>query len=307
MKSSRTLGILLALTSAVVVSGCATVAPQDLVTARTAYERASKGPAARLDPADLHVARQQLDAAEASFAKDGDTQETRDQAYLAVRRSEMAEVVARTMESSENKSRVETAMQKDQKNTVALTSAELNRTKAQLDAQGTAMQVQGAALLEEKARREDAEKRALQAQADLAKFATVKQETRGMVITLSGSVLFASAKWDLLPSAQVKLNDVATALIKEDPLSKMVVEGHTDSQGSESYNLDLGQHRAQAVRDYLVTRGIAADRISAQGIGLSRPIADNKSPEGRANNRRVEIVVLPATPTPQPASATHAP
>jgi outer membrane protein OmpA-like peptidoglycan-associated protein len=147
----------------------------------------------------------------------------------------------------------------------------------------------------EKARREDAEKRALQAAADLAKFATVKQEARGMVISLSGSVLFASAKSELLPAAQVRLGEVATALIREDPLSKIVVEGHTDSQGAAPYNLELSQRRAQSVRDYLVTRGIASDRIAAQGFGLTRSIADNSSPEGRANNRRVEIVVQPAS------------
>jgi outer membrane protein OmpA-like peptidoglycan-associated protein len=115
-----------------------------------------------------------------------------------------------------------------------------------------------------------------------------------MVITLSGSVLFASAKSALLPAAQVKLNEVANALIKEDPLSKIVIEGHTDSQGTAAYNQDLSQQRAQAVRDYLVTRGIASDRITSQGFGLTRSIADNGSAEGRANNRRVEIVVQPS-------------
>jgi outer membrane protein OmpA-like peptidoglycan-associated protein len=106
--------------------------------------------------------------------------------------------------------------------------------------------------------------------------------------------LFASAKWDLLPAAQMKLNDVANALTKEDPLSKIVVEGHTDSQGQAGYNQELSQHRAQAVRDYLVTRGIASDRVTAQGFGSTRTVADNASPEGRANNRRVEIVVQPS-------------
>lgn len=119
-----------------------------------------------------------------------------------------------------------------------------------------------------------------------------------MVISLSGSVLFASAKSDLLPAAQAKLDDVARALTREDPLSKMVVEGHTDSQGGAEYNQGLSQRRAQAVRDYLVTRGIASDRITAEGFGPSRSIADNSSPEGRANNRRVEIVVQPARPAP---------
>jgi outer membrane protein OmpA-like peptidoglycan-associated protein len=124
----------------------------------------------------------------------------------------------------------------------------------------------------------------------------VKQETRGMVITLSGSVLFISNKSDLLPGAQVKLNNVADALTKQDSESKIVVEGHTDSQGGASYNQDLSEKRAQTVRDYLVTRGIAADRVTSQGFGLTRPIADNASAEGRANNRRVEIVVQPASP-----------
>jgi len=101
-----------------------------------------------------------------------------------------------------------------------------------------------------------------------------------------------------LPSAQAKLDEVALALTRQDAESKMTVEGHTDSQGEPSYNQELSQKRAQSVRDYLVSRGIAADRVTAQGFGLTRPIADNGSAEGRANNRRVEIVVLPAPSVP---------
>ena len=114
-----------------------------------------------------------------------------------------------------------------------------------------------------------------------------------MVITLNGSVLFTSAKWELLPAAQLKLNDVAKALTEQDPDSKMVVEGHTDSQGMAASNQELSQKRAQAVRDYLVSRGIAADRITAEGFGSTRGVAGNDTAEGRANNRRVEIVVKP--------------
>jgi outer membrane protein OmpA-like peptidoglycan-associated protein len=75
------------------------------------------------------------------------------------------------------------------------------------------------------------------------------------------------------------LNDVATALTEQDPLSKMVVEGHTDSQGSATFNQDLSQHRAQAVRDYLVSRGIASDRISAQGFGLTARLPTTRLPK----------------------------
>jgi outer membrane protein OmpA-like peptidoglycan-associated protein len=73
-----------------------------------------------------------------------------------------------------------------------------------------------------------------------------------------------------------------------------VVEGHTDSQGRVQDNQELSLARAQSVRDYLVSRGIAADRISAHGLGSERPVATNKTAEGRADNRRVEIVVQPS-------------
>lgn len=287
MKTLRKLGIV-TFAGVFATLGCATAtAPADLVTARTAYDQASKGPAPALDPADMHTAKEQLDLAEASFQKEGDTQRTRDQAYIATRKIQLAEVLAQTVESKQAQANVVDTMHADQARAVAHTSAELAQTKNALAAENVAFVAQGAAL-------KDAEKRAAQAAADLAKFATVKQEPRGMVITLSGSVLFTSAKWDLSPSAQLKLNDVANALIKEDPVSKMVVEGHTDSQGGAEYNQDLSQHRAQAVRDYLVTRGIASDRISAQGFGSTHSVADNGTTEGRANNRRVEIVVQPA-------------
>jgi outer membrane protein OmpA-like peptidoglycan-associated protein len=92
----------------------------------------------------------------------------------------------------------------------------------------------------------------------------------------------------------VKLNEVADALVKGDPDSKITVEGYTDSQGAASFNQDLSQKRAQSVRDYLVSRGIASDRVDAVGFGPDKPVADNASAEGRANNRRVEIVVKPA-------------
>ena len=73
-----------------------------------------------------------------------------------------------------------------------------------------------------------------------------------------------------------------------------MVEGHTDSRGSESHNLDLSQRRAESVRTYLVGRGYESDRMQAHGIGKGRPTTSNTTAEGRANNRRVEIIVQPA-------------
>ena len=268
--------------------GCATAgAPPELVTARTTYDRVQHGPAATVNPADLHTAQLAMAAAEESFKANGDTRETRDLAYTAERRAQIAEVRASATQSSDAQQATISAMHSAQTTQNKANASDLRDANQKLAAQDQTIAT-------ERAARADAEKRAAQAAADLAKFASVKQEARGMVITLSGGVLFASAKAELLPAAQVKLNSVAEALTMQDPDSKMVVEGHTDAQGADTYNQDLSQRRAQAVRDYLVTRGIAADRLTSQGFGSSRSIADNKSPEGRANNRRVEIVVTPA-------------
>jgi len=79
--------------------------------------------------------------------------------------------------------------------------------------------------------------------------------------------------------------------LRKHPRLKVELQGHTDSIGSAPYNLTLSRKRAESVRDYLVTRGIASDRVSAQGFGLNSPVADNATAEGRANNRRVEIVI----------------
>ena len=285
------------LTLLAAAAGCATAQPpQDLVTARATYVRASQGPAASMDPADLHTADESLKAAEASFTRDGDTQGTRDLAYVADRRAQIAEARGGAAQSGAQQALTLGEMHDAETTQLAATSGQLGRANTQLALQGQAMQNQNQVIATEQQRRADAEKAAAKATADLAAFASVKQETRGMVITLSGSVLFVTNKSDLLPGAQVKLTQVADALTQQDSESKIVVEGHTDSQGGASYNQDLSQKRAQTVRDYLVTRGIPADRLTSQGFGLTRPIADNGTAEGRANNRRVEIVVQPGAP-----------
>lgn len=287
MSALRTLGVVLACAGVAGVTGCAAaMPPPELVTARSVYDRAAHGPAAQVNPTDLHTAKESLDAAEKSFAEEGDTQETRDLGYTAERRTETAEARARTMLAMTQKEAVVSQMH-------ASTVAQAQSASTQLGHANREIAAQGAALQTEVQRRQDAEKRAAAALATLAKLSSVKQEPRGMVITLSGSVLFTSGKADLLSGAQVKLNEVAQALTEQNPDSKMIVEGHTDSQGSAASNQDLSQRRAQSVRDYLVSRGIAADRITAQGVGPTRPIADNASAEGRANNRRVEIIIQP--------------
>ncbi len=86
--------------------------------------------------------------------------------------------------------------------------------------------------------------------------------------------------------------DADVAALKERSDVKVEVAGHTDSRGSDEYNVNLSQRRAEAVRNYLISKGIAADRLTAKGYGESQPVADNATDEGRFKNRRVELVPL---------------
>ncbi|MFT3922965.1 MAG: OmpA family protein [Myxococcales bacterium] len=269
----------LTVTALALAAGCASRPPNELVDARRAYQQAKAGPAAEYTPAQLHTAESSLVLAEQTYADEGDSASTRDRAYVAKRKAELATVQARVA-IAENRL-AKAAADERRKQTRELTEA-----RAELADQRDA-------LVAERARRAEAEQRAQQAAADLARVASVKQEDRGMVITLSGGVLFASGKASLLPSAQAKLSEVADALSESAPDSAILVEGHTDSQGSARFNQELSSDRANAVRAYLVSHGVAADRIRAEGLGFTRPVADNGTPEGRANNRRVEIVVQP--------------
>jgi len=125
----------------------------------------------------------------------------------------------------------------------------------------------------------------------LSKIAQIKEEQRGTVITLDGQVLFVTGKAELLPIARDRLNQVAKSLKDLDDDKLVSIEGFTDSRGADDTNLKLSQDRANAVKDYLVSQGVKAEKLRAVGRGEASPIASNDTPEGRANNRRVEIVI----------------
>jgi len=112
---------------------------------------------------------------------------------------------------------------------------------------------------------------------------------RGLVLTL-GDVLFATGSADLQRGANANLDKLVTFL-NAHPERNVVVEGHTDNVGGQALNQTLSQRRAEAVRNYLTGKGIASERMSARGIGMDRPVADNSTPTGRQQNRRVEIII----------------
>lgn len=107
-------------------------------------------------------------------------------------------------------------------------------------------------------------------------------------VTLHG-VNFDFDKATLQPGADTVLDEVVT-LMRDNPDLKIEIEGHTDNIGSRDYNLDLSQRRAETVLNYLVQHGIAADRLTPRGHGFDRPVTSNDTEEGRARNRRVELV-----------------
>ena len=137
--------------------------------------------------------------------------------------------------------------------------------------------------------RRDAEAKRMQMEAELARLAQTKRETRGLVVTLPG-IFFDTGKSQLKPGAKSTLTKIA-AQLKSSETTKISVEGHTDSVGSPEKNAALSEKRSQAVRDYLVNAGIPADRITASGKGEAEPVATNKTAAGRQQNRRVELVI----------------
>jgi outer membrane protein OmpA-like peptidoglycan-associated protein len=271
-RPNRTILVLASFTLSNALAACAHEVPRQLADARKAYQSAEQGPASAVSPAQLHEAEHSLKLAEQTYEVEGDNHRTRDRAYVALRKAQLADVVAKTKETEAKIASLEESL--TQRRSEQLTETREN-------------------LADERQMRRDAEERAQRASAELSPIADVKQDERGTVITLSGSVLFASDQTTLLPAAQRRLEKVAKALQDSGPNTQIVVEGHTDSRGSPDYNLELSAQRAQQVRDFLVSRGIEPDRIRAQGLGLTRPVATNTTAEGRANNRRVEIVVEP--------------
>lgn len=310
------------LTLAGLLSACASGVPLQLIEARDAYAASSTGLAAKLTPTELYDAKKALDQANLEYDANGDTTEVRDYAYIAARKIALADVKARTEVDRQEIAAAQKQGVQVRDDQVKSTQAALAHTREQLRTERTANEAETTELkaantaqgkeleknagdLEkaagelgaEKEARATAEQRLAGAMKDLAAIVAIKEEARGLVITLSGSVLFASGKFALLESAKTKLDQVAEALKAQNEDKTMLVEGHTDSRGSDAINLPLSRNRANAVREYLITRGVDANKIRAVGLGKTRPLLDNNTAENRANNRRVEIVIQTAALT----------
>ena len=117
-------------------------------------------------------------------------------------------------------------------------------------------------------------------------------ELKSDKIELREKVNFETAKATLLPESMKLLDEVVAILEAHPEIKRVRIEGHTDSRGDDAFNLRLPDDRARSVRQYLISRGIDAKRLESKGYGKTKPIADNGTPEGQDQNRRVEIYIV---------------
>ncbi len=190
--------------------------------------------------------------------------------------------------------------------TAAIAEAERRRTDAEAQSQLLRQEVaehaarsaqteaELARARDELARRDTASRERIESmQNELSKLAQTRTSDRGFIVTLPG-LFFDSGKSVLKPGARNTLSKIADQL-RMNPDARIEIEGHTDSVGSESMNQTLSEKRAAAVRDYLAARGLPAVRITMAGLGEGTPVASNDTAAGRQQNRRVELVISPAS------------
>ncbi|MFW5967870.1 MAG: OmpA family protein, partial [Persicimonas sp.] len=291
---------------------------------------AEKSDAAEYAPDEVQEAREALLAAEEAERRGGNVERIRTLSYYALREAQEAQARGksaylaelRDQKRSQLLAATEEARQmyqseaQRQRQMRQMTSEQLEEEREDLEAMRQEMEERTEELEEEMGlsreeieqreeeladaveeleseieAREEAEEELAEALEDLDEVAEVDEEQG--IVNLDNSVLFEFGKSVLRPDATDQLSAVADILRRQEEAS-ITVEGHTDAIGSDEFNQQLSSERAQAVRDFLVERGVNPEQVDARGLGEERPIADNESPEGRAMNRRVEILIDPA-------------
>lgn len=253
--------------SAALVAACAGRSSESLQQARAAVaEVRSDQEVVAGAPDQLQDAERALDRAESAFRGGADQDEVDHLAYLAEQRASIAGTVA-----TERVALAEIEELGEERETLVL------------DARNRQIRVLEEELAELQAERTD----------------------RGLVVTIGDDILFDVDRAELKPGGTQQLARVADFL-RNHPDRNLLVEGHTDSTASDTYNLALSQRRANAVEDFLISQGVDPRRISSRGYGEQLPVATNDTTAGRQQNRRVELVILdPGEPMPGPRVAVR--
>lgn len=256
---------------AAVLAACAS-APQrndQLEQARAEVQTLSADPLAQQAASgDVDAARASLNQADTAFQQKAPPEKVNQLAYLALRHAQAGEA-----RISEARSRQEVARAQQDRDRILLQARERETQNAKTETAVAQTQLSAAR----------------QELADLQ----AKQTDRGLVLTL-GDVLFDTGRATLKPGADREMDRLAQAL-KDNSNTRVIIEGHTDSVGSDDYNMALSERRADAVADALRTRGVPSDRYEVKGLGKSFPVASNDTQAGRQQNRRVEIVFSDAS------------
>ncbi|HEX3662096.1 MAG TPA: OmpA family protein [Acidobacteriaceae bacterium] len=287
--------------------------PLDLYEAINAVQIADAEGAEQYAPDSMAQAKQDLYNAqqmdihqkemkqEITYAREA-VQTAEDSRILTIRRKQAEEQAAQ-------KAAEEAAKKQAQASAVAAQEAQQQQQQAEAQAQAAQQQQQQAEAQAEAARAEQAKAQAAQQAAEQAmaqarqqaeqmrerlrdqlnQVLNTQETARGLIVNMS-DVLFAFNKFDLKTDAQIKLAKVSGILLTY-PNLKVQVEGYTDNVGSPEYNQQLSEKRAMTVESFLISQGVPPGNMSAQGMGEADPVADNSTSAGRAQNRRVEMVV----------------
>jgi outer membrane protein OmpA-like peptidoglycan-associated protein len=243
---------------AVILSACSSTPETipELEAARAAVPKVEASPRAGVAASNISEARKALDRATELQTKGKDIEDIRQEAIVASANAEIANQKILTAQAKEE-----------------IEKGTLERQQVVLEARNREAQM--------------AEQRAKQMEQEL-KAMKARETERGMLLTL-GDVLFDTGKATLKPGAYTTIDKVAQVLNSSRD-RKVLIEGHTDSTGSDATNMALSQARAEAVQSALMQRGVAASQISSVGKGKSSPVAGNDTASGRQANRRVELV-----------------
>jgi len=287
--------------------------PLELYEAENAVQIADAAGAEQYAGDTMKTAKTALENAEGLDTNKSDRKQTITFAREAVQSSEDARIITiRKIKAEDDAAQVKARQNAEQAAQAAQQAAQTAQAQAQ-QAQASADQ-QAAQRAQADAAAAEAEARAQKARADQAAAEQAAQQAaqqteqmrerlknqlnqvlqttetaRGLIVNMS-DVLFDFNKYTLKSDAQVKLAKVSGILLAY-PNLKLQVEGYTDNIGTDDYNQKLSEERADAVREFLVGQSVADANITAQGFGKSDPIADNSTNSGRAQNRRVELVV----------------
>jgi outer membrane protein OmpA-like peptidoglycan-associated protein len=225
----------------------------------------------------------------------------RQDAELAQQQAEAAKVEAIRMKQEAEKAAADAARQKqeaEQATAAAVAQQQAAQAAAEQAARDKAAAIDQRRAAEaeaEKARqaaaRAEAEKADLRAQLlnQLNSILQTRDSARGLIVNMS-DVLFDTGSYTLKPGAREKLAKIS-GIVLAHPGLNLQIEGHTDSVGTDDFNQQLSERRADSVRDFLAEQGVPASSITARGFGKSQPVASNDTAEGRQRNRRVELVV----------------